>query len=65
MDVSPGPEGFERRTFECRKCGHTESKVIARDPLKSEAVGWLSGELGPEAVWHEAREGRMVPKPGK
>ena len=25
-DVSEGPEGFERRTFECLKCGDTDSK---------------------------------------
>jgi hypothetical protein len=48
--VSAGPEGFERRTFECLKCGHTESKMLACDPLKSNAVGWLSGELGRDAA---------------
>jgi hypothetical protein len=63
-DVSPGPEGFEHRTFECLKCGHTESKVIACDPLKSDAVGWLSGELGHgAAVTHEIHDGQMVSKP--
>jgi hypothetical protein len=45
-DVTAGPAGFEGWTFECRKCGHTETNVIASDPLKSNAVGWLSGELG-------------------
>jgi hypothetical protein len=48
-DVSAGPEGFEHRTFECLKCGQTESKVMPCDPLRSKAVGWLSGELGREA----------------
>jgi hypothetical protein len=46
IDVLPGPEGFERGTYECRKCGQTETRVIASDPLKSDAVGWLAGELG-------------------
>jgi hypothetical protein len=48
-DVSPGPEGFEHRTFECLKCGHVDSKVLASDPLKSDAIGWLLGELGRDA----------------
>jgi hypothetical protein len=64
-DVSAGPEGFERRTFECLKCGDTDSKVIPCDPLKSNAVGWLSGELGHSAVTHYIREGRMCPRPAK
>jgi hypothetical protein len=46
-DVSSGPEGFERRTFECRKCGHTEIRIIACDPLRSDAVGWTASELRP------------------
>jgi hypothetical protein len=44
-DVSPGPEGFEQRSFECRKCGHTETKIMVSAPFKSGARGWLSGEL--------------------
>jgi hypothetical protein len=44
--VSAGPDGFEHRTFECLKCGNTEEKVVASDPLKSSAIGWLQGELG-------------------
>jgi hypothetical protein len=46
VDVAAGPEGFERRSFECRRCGCKETKMIACDPMKSDAVGWLSGELG-------------------
>jgi len=64
-NVSPGPEGFERRTFECLKCNHTEIRVIACDPLRSDAVGWLSGEPGRDAVTHEVHDGRMIPKPTK
>jgi tRNA(Ile2) C34 agmatinyltransferase TiaS len=44
--VSDGPEGFEQRTFRCLKCAHTEKQRLVADPLKSDAVGWLSGELG-------------------
>jgi hypothetical protein len=43
--VSPGPGGFEHRLFECQKCDHVEICVIASDPFKSKAVGWLAGEL--------------------
>jgi hypothetical protein len=45
--IASGPEGFERRTFECRKCGHCETDVVANDPLNSDAVGWTAGELRP------------------
>jgi tRNA(Ile2) C34 agmatinyltransferase TiaS len=44
--VSDGTEGFEHRTFKCVKCAHTDIKVMASDPLRSNAVGWLEGELG-------------------
>ena len=47
IDVSPGPDGFEHRTFECLTCGHTQETVIASDPLRSNAVGWTEGELKP------------------
>jgi hypothetical protein len=51
--ISPGPEGFEQRSFECLKCGHAESKMVACDPLNSDALGWLTGELGRDAVRYE------------
>jgi hypothetical protein len=43
--VSPGPTGFEHRLFECPKCDHVETMVVASAPLNSEATGWLAGEL--------------------
>jgi hypothetical protein len=45
--IADGPEGFEQRTFECAKCGHTEMRTMASDPLNSNAVGWTEGELRP------------------
>ena len=45
--ISPGPTGFEVRTFDCSKCGHVEKIVIALDPIKAGAVGWFAGELQP------------------
>jgi hypothetical protein len=61
-DVAAGPEGFERRTVECSHCGFSEIKVIACDPIKSDAVGWIIGDMG-SSVTHEGHEGR--PKPGE
>jgi hypothetical protein len=45
--VAEGPAGLEHRTFECSKCGHSETRVLASDPLQSDAAGWVSGELRP------------------
>jgi hypothetical protein len=43
--ISPGPTGFEQRTFDCSKCDHVEKIVFASDPMKSGAAGWFVGEL--------------------
>jgi hypothetical protein len=45
--VADGPEGFEQRTFACRKCAHAEIRLLACDPFKSGAVGWTKSELNP------------------
>jgi hypothetical protein len=45
--ISPGERGFEERTFECATCGRTDKISLAVDPFKSDAVGWLAGELKP------------------
>jgi hypothetical protein len=42
--VETEPSGFDRRTFECLKCGHVHA-LIASDPMQSMS-GWLSSELG-------------------
>jgi hypothetical protein len=47
VGMAPGPEGFEHRNFECGKCKHIENTVIASDPMKADAAGWLMGELRP------------------
>jgi hypothetical protein len=44
--VSDGPEGFDR-TFKCLKCAHTDRLVLASEPLKSDATGWIKSELQP------------------
>jgi hypothetical protein len=30
----------------CARCGLRDIKVLASDPPKSDAIGWMSGELG-------------------
>src|ERR1700722_636587 len=45
--LEAGPAGFDYRTFECQKCGRVETTVVSRDPMASDALGWLAGELRP------------------
>jgi len=45
--ISPGARGFEERTFECSTCERVEKVSIPMDPMKTDAVGWLAGELRP------------------
>jgi hypothetical protein len=45
--LETGPSGFDRRTFECQKCGRVETTVISRDPMTSDVRGWLASELRP------------------
>jgi hypothetical protein len=45
--ITPGPSGFDIRTFECTAC-HTIHQVVVDliDPMKSTETGrWLAGEL--------------------
>jgi len=46
LGVEDAPDGFEDRTCGCLKCQRTETRLLAADPMKTGAVGWLSGELG-------------------
>ena len=45
--IVPGPEGFELRTFECRKCDHSFTKAVAKDPMNAVSARWIAGELKP------------------
>lgn len=45
--TSVGKRGFEERTFECATCHRTETLSVAVDPMKTDALGWLAGELRP------------------
>ena len=43
--ISPGPVGLEHRLFECPTCNNVEAKIFVSDPLNSQALGWMAGEL--------------------
>jgi len=43
--ATPGRSGFEHWTLRCPKCGNISETQVQTDPMKSEAVGWLSGDL--------------------
>jgi Zn ribbon nucleic-acid-binding protein len=66
--LSEEPEGFERRTFECLKCGHCEQKVVTVGPMTSHTVAWSNGELkaaDKSIKPHDIHDGRMVLKRDK
>jgi hypothetical protein len=44
--ISPAGN-IEKRSFECPKCDEVVTKMFVTDPMKSDAVGWLNGELKP------------------
>jgi transcription elongation factor Elf1 len=41
---SDRPEGFERRTFECLKCGHSELKIVTVGTIKSHTLAYSRRE---------------------
>jgi hypothetical protein len=45
--ITPGPSGYDFRTFECPLCNHVHKILVALvDPMISvETSGWLHGEL--------------------
>jgi hypothetical protein len=45
--ITPGPQGFDIRTFECPACDHVHQAVVELiDPMKStKTAGWLLGQL--------------------
>jgi hypothetical protein len=45
--VMPGPPGYDLRRFECDKCNHVHEERVVNDPMKSDKIGWLAGELKP------------------
>ena len=45
--IKPGDRGFEEHTFKCSTCHRLQSISIPIDPLRTDAAGWLAGELRP------------------
>lgn len=45
--IMPDRPGFDVRTFECGQCHHTQIVSVEIDPMKSNRLGWLAGELKP------------------
>jgi hypothetical protein len=45
MPIMPGRMNFDPRTFECMKCDQVEKVLVATDPMHSDVLGWLLGEL--------------------
>jgi hypothetical protein len=45
--ITPGPSGFDIRTFECPACNNVHQMVVDLvDPMKSaKTSGWLHGQL--------------------
>jgi hypothetical protein len=43
--ISPGPAGYELRTFECPKCDRVQRTLVVSDPMSGEMTGWLGREL--------------------
>jgi hypothetical protein len=45
--ITPGPTGFDIRTFECPECDHIHRAVVKLvDPMKSVWTnGWFHGQL--------------------
>jgi hypothetical protein len=34
LGIEDAPDGFESRTFGCRKCHRAETRLLAADPMK-------------------------------
>jgi hypothetical protein len=45
ITASAAPNHHETRVFECARCNLTSAMVVD-DPMRSDALRWLSGELG-------------------
>jgi hypothetical protein len=61
--VSTGPAGFAARLFQCRKCKHVETELVASDPLNSKTTAdCLPDNLVNNATTHSIKDGKLIPK---
>lgn len=47
ISIEAGPKGLDLRNFQCAKCGYSVTATVATDPMRSDKLGWLAGELKP------------------
>jgi putative SOS response-associated peptidase YedK len=45
--IIPARSSFEHWTLRCTTCGNVHQAQVHIDPMKSDAQGWLRGELAP------------------
>jgi hypothetical protein len=45
--IAAARAGFEHWTLRCTSCGRIDQMQVSTDPLESEALGWIEGELRP------------------
>jgi len=45
--IAAARAGFEHWTLRCTSCGRVDQMQVNTDPLESEALGWIEGELRP------------------
>jgi transcription elongation factor Elf1 len=45
--ITPSRSGLEQWTLRCTTCGNIHEAQVDIDPMKSDALGWLHGELAP------------------
>jgi hypothetical protein len=43
--IGPARVNFDARTFECVRCSHVEEILVETDPMQSDVLGWLFGDL--------------------
>jgi hypothetical protein len=45
LRIRPGRLNFDARTFECVKCNHVEKILVETDPMQSDVLRLLFGDL--------------------